>query len=708
MWGWNIIIEGFQYSLSFLTPLSSHATLPNKNRRATGVPNSVRRPSNYEDTEIDLQFSSKPRAIRKSSSPSPLHGGGGGSVRRFRDGSPKLPSPYQTRKLGVSPSSGDGSDLSKRLSGSQHSSSSSLNQLSDIDTDAYEPIADFLKGDFLKGPESSLPMSVPQPSTSVPQPSTSVPQPSMSVPQPQTSAILEQDESFSSSIQSFNAPSYPAPIPPKKHRENRISERFEEADEDADEDDDEGYTKVKLEGGQVNIDNFGNDVERAPLPLLSTSSTRSSLASVSTHSSPMRYERQRSPSAPDIGGPGISGLARSPPKVVSTYSGKVVLPPEPTSPPPEPPTYPRDPTSPIPINVKSPSPLLLQQNIAHDGGQSPIPPSSNSEEQPKLPPKKRNFNSVSSNIRENVDDDIYSFDTLDPPVTPTPTQSAPPPVQTNVDDDIYAFDTLDPPPPMLAKSDPRKSIPTSVQPTYEPVQPTYEPFQPSYDDENIYEFDGLEDMTPVPVPEAKKPTESNPTKRSFWKPKPDEPPPIPRKSTMRSSFNSAPAIQQNYQYQDDDDVYSFDSLDPPAPKPTVAKKPEVPSPYKMPPSPSIIPPSSSAKSLSSEKPQLQLYDDIDVYTFDSLDPPEATGSFATRNLSPDVGQSSDHSSASSPPDQMYFDHLVTGQRPVPPIKPPPVFKYGAGGVAMGKPPTVPPKSSPPSVKRKGEGISVSL
>ena len=83
------------------------------------------------------------------------------------------------------------------------------------------------------------------------------------------SAILEQDELMSTSVQSSFSPlTYSAPM----HRGTCVPEHFN------DEDEDEGYTKVKLEGGQVEIEGYTDDMERAPLPLLSTStSARSSL-----------------------------------------------------------------------------------------------------------------------------------------------------------------------------------------------------------------------------------------------------------------------------------------------------------------------------------------------------------------------------------------------------------------------------------------------
>lgn len=498
------------------------------------MPQKNRRVSNYEDTDLDQA----PKVPHKSSSPSPFHDGG---LRKHREGSPKIPIPYQSNKqLGLSPNSaaGDGSDGSKRYSSSQHSSTSSLNQLSD-DADAYEPIADFLK--------TTMSAS--------------------SVPQPDSS--LDQSETPSS----FNAPSYPAPIPPKKTLETtRIPERFVEEEEG---DDDDGYTRVNLEGGQVEIMEYTDSVERAALPLLSSSSTRSSLTGDSTHSSPMRTERQRSPSAPDIG-PGISSLSHSlqnQPKFVSTSSGKVAMPPEPTSPPPSPPvSNPRNPTPPIPITAKSPSPLLSQRNVTSDGSRSISPSSSSSQEQqPRLPPKKRNQNlSVSSSVR---DDDIYSFDTLNPSIlsSSVPKNPAPPPFTqpSFIDDDIYAFDTLEPPPPVPVKNDPRKTT------TSFPALSTSSPFQPSYDDDNIYEFDNLEDVPSVSkedvfsvpkeaVPSIPKKRYSLTAKKTSMStssmPQGEDPPPIPRKSFFSQSSASTAPVPQGYQFHDDVPLIRWNQL----------------------------------------------------------------------------------------------------------------------------------------------------
>lgn len=594
----------------------------------------------YEETEIDQtppMIPSKTAAVRKASSPTPSPFPM--SRRTTREGSPKVPSPYMEKK---------------QLNLSQHSSSSSLNQLSDTDGDAYEPIADFLR-------ENESTSSVPQPKTSAP---------------PDSSDQL-----------SFNPPSYPAPLPPKKSREGRqISGGFDESEETLAEDDDDGYTPVNLEGGQVTIPEFTDDVERAPLPLLSSSSTRSSLTWDSDHSSPMRSDRMRtSPSAPEIrsGGASIGGSQTSSPgklaagggagggvlssspqnKWVSTSAGKVVMPPEPTSPPPSPPLGGQSTaTQPVPITVKAPSPLLARRNVAGSSPSSISPPAA---EQPKVPPKKRH---AYSSVSREDNNDIYSFDSLTPISASTksspPKPSTPPPYtkRPSVDDDIYTFDTLEQAPPIPAKA-------------------SAAPFQPVYEDENIYEFDNLEE---VPPSTPQKPTSMSPSfkKTSLTGPDPgsmDGPPPIPKKtSSVSHSSSSAQAHmhqRQNYQFHDDPDVYTFDQLEQSSALPPRSSLSDRGQPPKT-------PPPGRSRIVSSGEPHVQMHDDDNIYEFDCLEPPSDQGGVVS-NLSPATGQ------LNEPPGM--------GQRPAVPSKY--VGKYSAG-----KPPGVPPKSSPPSVKRVSEHV----
>ncbi len=724
-------------------------------RRATGLPGASRRVPTYEDTELEHSSSTSSSAspnkpnLRKSSSPaSPYHIGG--AQRKSREVSPKLPSPYQPRKqqLSVSQSIGDVGDLAKR--GSQHSSNSSLDQ---SDNDAYEPIADFLRGS--------------------PNTSSSVPAPKqgggggggLSEPQQEVEALIGGTPS-SSSQSTFNAPpSYPAPVPPAIPpktgggiRKSLISERLEEKAEDVEEeeedDDDDGYTQVNLEGGQVEIPEFTDDVERAVLPLLSSStSARSSVVGGdSADSSPMRHERGAPP--PDVVPSGFAGVGSSPklgvPKGGS--GGKGTMPPEPTSPPPSPPTggrgsavssggNPSSPPVPIVSPGKPPSPLLSQR-ITTDGS-SPISPPTVSAEQPKLPPKKRNKQpSISSSQMK--DDDIYAFDNLSaakpgPTLSSSPKpQAAPPPV----DDDIYSFDTLQEKPPQV----PKKSESFKASASFAGIKspPPYQPkpsassssvkpavtFVPSYSDENIYEFDSLEEAPPTApkkvttspsfrhtgfnVNMSSSSSISQPLGRSVGgvPPKPNEPPPIPRKSlgsSSRSSFvgtpGSAPS-QPAMQFHDDDNVYTFDSL--------VAISPSMPK--KSSPSPGRF-------GSVSEKPQVQMHDDNDIYAFDTLDPPQLgassggpkfDGGLALKGLSPETGQLGDTTGGGNSPDQVYFDHLATGQppsvggvggqqRPSLPPRPSAMAKspFGKPGGVPGKPPHpgIPPKTSPPTQKK---------
>ena len=152
-----------------------------------------------------------------------------------------MPTPYQSKhRLGVSPSSGDLLEqqqlgLSGRpLSGSHHtSSSSSLNQISDNELDNYESVSEYLIEPERKSSQ-------------------------------QVGGSSGSEGSHRMSSASFNAPSYPAPLPPKKEstqdmkRKSRNSSldvnKMDEVKEpeggdnggDEDDDDDDGYEPVKV------------------------------------------------------------------------------------------------------------------------------------------------------------------------------------------------------------------------------------------------------------------------------------------------------------------------------------------------------------------------------------------------------------------------------------------------------------------------------
>ena len=365
----TLLCVGSRY-VCFLCFNHSTATLPNKSRRATGI--GSRRMPTYEDTDLDhhqqqqqqQQSAVVNRVLRKSSSPSPLHSSGGGSGRSL-ESSPKLPSPYQSKKqLRLSPSLGDVAELGKTLTASQHSSTSSLNRLSDTDNDAYEPISDFLR--------HPSPSSSSSPSTTTA--ATAATMSTVPAPMPPT-IVTPAPNAFEHAQSGFSPPSYPAPVPPGKNLSREVKkltsskerlDKMAEGKEEEDEDDD-GYTPVKVEKGQVSIQEFRDGVERAVLPFFSSSSTRSSATSsegtFSTHGggSPMKGgegHRHRTPSNPETSGGGS----------VSTTSKKgFVIPPEPTSPPPSPPPL-DDGSSRGDLPPKSPSPLLTQQHVSHDGG----------------------------------------------------------------------------------------------------------------------------------------------------------------------------------------------------------------------------------------------------------------------------------------------------------------------------------------------------
>ena len=568
-------------------------------RRATGVPN--RHIRTYEDTEINIP-PNYPKGPNKATTPSPQHF----TTRRSRETSPKVPSPYSSKKrLTVSSNT--------RQSGSLHSSNSSLNQSSDTDTDLYESV-DFLKEDGSLQSQSSNEHEKPKPQTS------------------------------------FSPPKYPAPIPPKKNRVPRISEHVEDKVADNEDDDDDGYTQVNLEAGLVEICGYTDEVERAELPLFSSPSTRSSITgdSDTVHSSPLRQDRTRSPSAPEILG--------SPKDQSAIAKSKFIVPPEPTSPPPSPP-YSRQGS--VPINIKSPSPLLSQQNTSSlVGGQN-----NSSEEQPKLPPKRKNASSSSLSTTKNIDADIYAFDSLNPQnISSSFQKSSSFSIQSHDDDNIYTFDTLETPPPLPVKNNPRQvsSIPSG---------PLYQ-----QDGESSHRFDNLEESnysskkTEVPSDNSRSSLSlsQSPTPSSLKSDVSEEPPPpLPTKkasavskskqliredggseaSERASNPSKAPKpvlspSKQEVQLYDDADTYSFDSLQPlyqaNAGK-NIGTKPMAASP-------------------SPDKPGVQMFDDKDIYSFDSLQPLHQAdssnlGSHAVHKLSPETGQSSDASLTS---DQAYF------------------------------------------------------
>ncbi len=251
------------------------------------------------------------------------------------------------------------------------------------------------------------------------------------------------------------------------------------------------------------------------------------------------------------GGSSSHSESNSPQKMTSsTKLGKVVVPPEPKSPPPSPPTGDRrNVTPPIPISVKSPTPLLSMQ-----GNTPPSQPYSSS--------------SLSTATGKHIDDDIYSFDSLDPPSQPpAPSSSKPGSVPAyDADDEIYTFDSLEQPPPLPVKVESsqkqatgrKMSMPLSPSP-----RPSYQEEDENVYEEGIYDYDGLE--KPVSA--------SNPPRPAFFSSSMLPPRPVfPQKaSTSRISpiNEQTSASSMNFQHQDNDDVYSFDTLEAaPLPKKT--------------------------------------------------------------------------------------------------------------------------------------------
>lgn len=298
----------------------------------------------------------------------------------------------------------------------ESSRQSSVNRLSGLSEDeelsAYEPI-----DSYLRDKQKSESIKVPGPQRSV-----------ESSPKSQS---LSQRSSMS------DAPHYPAPLPP--------SQQTKSATNDDEDEDSDGYEPVQLAGqDEENGAQFKDEVGRAVLPLkpgamlrVGTGQPQSQPKSrerspsyTGSHPSPAhrQFNRERSPtvvhnrvssespptssilsssvpsSTSHLMRPPIKEKSASPPKWADTKSGKVLIPPEPSSPPPSPPVS-RDVTSP-----RGGRPIPAQRQ------KSPSPPA-----QPVIPPKKKSVRNPSyeSHVLRtqsaNDDEGIYSFDRLSPP-----------------------------------------------------------------------------------------------------------------------------------------------------------------------------------------------------------------------------------------------------------------------------------------------------
>ena len=621
-------------------------------RRATGIPAASKRMSHYEDSEIGPPHS-VPYRSRKSTSPMNLM-----SVRELKEGSP-VPSPYQSKnQLSMSMSTGDESDQVRFNSGSLISSSnSSLNQISDVECDTYESVSDFLK----------YPASVPSSAT----------------------AAQDMDNGRNILHSSFNAPSYPAPIPPKKSREIKKVKAIEkevskDGQEDGkgkmcsdDEDEDDGYEKVLLgDGRQVEIVQSYDDVERAQLPLVSSPSTRSPLTGDSSHSSPQRAgEFLRSTSGFSEGSKSLStsplenktslneGASRY---IAHVKSGHAQFPPEPISPPPPPPTgsVAESMTPSVPAIVKSSSFANTLTTAVKEEVE---------EEQPKLPPKKRSRAQLASQQESNNSPDPLLSSSL----KPVSLLSSGTPTMGNSFDKFKA-QTLD---DSELSSQPLKVLPVTASASV----PTNS-FFPEEDDES------LGSLEPPRIPRK---SESNILKPILSSQSFNYPPVTKRRSTV-SQFGCPllkgvpPAIPKRpvaslvNKFQDEEDVYSFDSLN--------AKKPKQPSLRQK-----DIPEVAAG---GGERPYK------DLYSFDHLDSRLAlgieaeTGTSSRGTLSPETGQARKHDTMEG--------ELVQPPAPFSPTRPPPVTDDGGGAVEEKLHvllPVLPPKGSPPLVQRRMKRVS---
>ena len=180
--------------------------------------------------------------------------------------------------------------------------------------------------------------------------------------------VIEESPGILGLSTSLDAPSYPAPPPPMGTPPKPV---------DTSQSDDDGYTKVNLTpGSMVVTSNFVSSPEWAELPLKPKSG----------HTPIPRR-------SPDTATPTNSRLSASPqdfsPPKITDSRGKIVIPPEPTTPPPSPPTGIREVSSPQP---RPPSPLTQSKT---------------SPEQPQLPPKKQ------KRQPQVTQDNVYEFDRLD-------------------------------------------------------------------------------------------------------------------------------------------------------------------------------------------------------------------------------------------------------------------------------------------------------
>lgn len=418
------------------------------NRRATGVPGRMKM-SFYEPTDPGL--SEKPRQAAKRSV---------SNAASFLSSPPSQPpprlnssqvSPRSKRRLSAEPELPLGvgesnenltpSPQTEEKRSRESSRQSSVNRLSGLSEDLdergdYEPIDRYLveKCDS----DGKVPLS--------------------------QSSHEGSPKSHRSSTS--EAPHYPAPLPPSTADQTKST-----TEEDGDSD---GYEPVKL-AGQEDIhsaNQYRDEVERAVLPLKTTGPMRvggrrehspnvlQSLYNLSKsppHTGPISSSLPASSTLSSVGPshllrPPIKDKSPSPPRWADTKLGKILIPPEPSSPPPSPPVG-RDVVSP------------LSRPVPAERNRSLSPPT----EQPVLPPKKKSAKNPTyeSHIpkSESVDEGIYAFDTLSPLTAGTPKTDIGSPRRTDpslpaamamadtvVQDDVYFDHLASNPPPIPKKS----------------------------------------------------------------------------------------------------------------------------------------------------------------------------------------------------------------------------------------------------------------
>ena len=465
----------------------------------------MKTPSFYEQTDPDLSEKPRQAAKRSVSNVSAFNPPPSQPPPRLSSTSGST-SPRSKRRLSAEPefppisAGGSNENLSLPSQGDERRSrdssrQSSVNRLSGVSEDNdelsnYEPIDTFLVEK--RQTESKVP--APQRST----------------------------EGSPLRRRSSKAPHYPAPLPPNKQTKAAATK---EEDDDSD-----GYEPVQLAGqdSENESERYRDEVERAVLPLkpgavrVGAGRERSpTVSSFRTSSeSPPRSVTNYSSSLPagtsHLLRPPLKEKSASPPKWADTKSGKVLIPPEPSSPPPSPPGGP---------NIALP-PAYEQRVLSQS--------SNTSAEQPSLPPKKKSARNPTYESRPLQSQTTTSegFGALNPPGGDVLKSEGGLAVTS---DEVY-FDHLASGPPPLPKKPPQIGF------TSQTSQPSTQP-----EEDDTY-FDHL--PAPPSIPSKTSQTSTQPTEDDvYFDHLVTGPPAVPGKTSLASVPTTQPQ----------DDVY-FDHL----------------------------------------------------------------------------------------------------------------------------------------------------